>query len=210
MSKYTDRIKELRNEKEITQTQLANELCLSSPSRLRMWESGASEPSIDMLVQIAEYFQVSVDYLISNTNVRNNKHAEFIETQLGPETAKAYKNLLDDLSQEVVKWENHPLVSGNRASSYLCVLSHDLKTLGWLSEKPTIHDETPYNQKKARVNLNSSTGENLMLIDMSLSKQILEIESNKHNNFLRQLLLDNQLRALQLIDEQKNYNSNSL
>lgn len=192
MSKYTDRIKELRKEKMITQTQLATELGLSSPSRLRMWESGASEPSIDMLVRIAEYFQVSVDYLISRTNERNDNFSELVEKKLSSETANTYRLFIIRLNHELVKWENHPLISGSRVSSYLQVLSHDLSILRWVATKPTEAADTECDGKNWE-NTTTYKLPQMQVPNIIYPKQKLELLCLEHNNRLQQLLTENYL-----------------
>ena len=54
----------LRKLKKISQAQLAKAIYVS-PSTLGMYEQGRREPSIDTLVLIADYFNVSLDYLIN-------------------------------------------------------------------------------------------------------------------------------------------------
>lgn len=57
------RIKKLRTAHGLTQEQLSQHLNISD-SHLRKMESGVSGGSIDLLVEIAEYFDVSLDYLV--------------------------------------------------------------------------------------------------------------------------------------------------
>lgn len=57
------RIKKLRIAHGLTQEQFSQHLNISD-SHLRKVESGVSGGSIDLLVEIAEYFDVSLDYLI--------------------------------------------------------------------------------------------------------------------------------------------------
>ena len=58
-----DRIKELRQAKRLTQVELANELGLTKQC-VSNWENDNVQPSIDMLVKLADYFNVSTDYLL--------------------------------------------------------------------------------------------------------------------------------------------------
>ena len=58
-----DKIKELRNEKNIYQQDLAAALMVSK-STVAMWETNKRVPDKIMLVKIAEYFDVTVDYLL--------------------------------------------------------------------------------------------------------------------------------------------------
>lgn len=60
---FGERLKELRKEANITQFQLAQNINMSKMA-ISHWESGHSEPSIKQLVFLAEYFNVTVDYLV--------------------------------------------------------------------------------------------------------------------------------------------------
>ncbi|MBP3882673.1 MAG: helix-turn-helix transcriptional regulator [Lachnospiraceae bacterium] len=57
------RIRELRKDNNMTQEKLAYELYISQ-DHLRKIESGKSGASIDLLIDMAGYFGVSLDYLI--------------------------------------------------------------------------------------------------------------------------------------------------
>lgn len=57
------RIQNLRKERNLTQQELAEELGIS-PNMVAKVESGLRIPSIDMFVVMAEYFEISLDYLV--------------------------------------------------------------------------------------------------------------------------------------------------
>lgn len=57
------RLRELRESKHINQQKLAMELNITQAA-VSKYELGLSEPDISMLKNIANYFHVSVDYLI--------------------------------------------------------------------------------------------------------------------------------------------------
>lgn len=60
------RLKELRKKKGISQLRLATDLN-TTQNTISRYETGEREPGIDELVKIADYFNVSVDYLIGRT-----------------------------------------------------------------------------------------------------------------------------------------------
>lgn len=74
------RIKELRECTGLTQLELAKHLNVSN-SALSQYESGQRIPSDDIKIKIAEFFNVSVDYLLGFSNNRNgliqNEHPLF-------------------------------------------------------------------------------------------------------------------------------------
>lgn len=60
------RLKELRKKKGISQLRLATELN-TTQNTISRYETGEREPGIEELIIIADYFNVSVDYLIGRT-----------------------------------------------------------------------------------------------------------------------------------------------
>lgn len=60
---FGERLKYLRNEKGIGQNLLAKQLQLSNAS-ISYWETGKQEPSAEVIFKLAEYFNVSADYLL--------------------------------------------------------------------------------------------------------------------------------------------------
>lgn len=61
------RIKELRTERHITQLKMAMELNMSQ-NTISRYENGEREPGIAELIRIADYFHVSIDYLVGRTD----------------------------------------------------------------------------------------------------------------------------------------------
>ncbi len=58
-----DRIKSLREEKKMTQTDLAKLLGITRSS-VNAWEMGISVPSTQYVIELAEFFKISTDYLL--------------------------------------------------------------------------------------------------------------------------------------------------
>lgn len=63
------RIKELRTAHGLTQVGFAKKLSVSKQA-VSNWENNNIQPSIDMLVKIADFFGVSTDYLLGRTTER--------------------------------------------------------------------------------------------------------------------------------------------
>lgn len=61
------RLKELRNAKGISQLKLAMDLNMNQ-NTISRYETGEREPGINELIRIADYFNVSVDYLIGRSD----------------------------------------------------------------------------------------------------------------------------------------------
>lgn len=61
------RLKQLRRAKGISQLKLAMDLN-TNQNTISRYETGEREPGINELIKIADYFNVSTDYLLERTN----------------------------------------------------------------------------------------------------------------------------------------------
>ncbi len=60
---FAQRLRELRKNKDITQIEFARQFNIATGT-IGMWETGKRQPDYDTLLNIAKYFDVSVDYLL--------------------------------------------------------------------------------------------------------------------------------------------------
>ena len=63
MQTFKDRLKELREEKCLSQSQLAKETGLSQAG-ISLWEDGLRVPNAQVIIVLAQYFKVTSDYLL--------------------------------------------------------------------------------------------------------------------------------------------------
>lgn len=63
------RLKKLRKEKKLTQDDMASKLGVERTTYAN-WETDRAEPSIEMLIMLSEFFNVSIDYLCGKSNIR--------------------------------------------------------------------------------------------------------------------------------------------
>lgn len=63
---FSERLKKLRKDTGLTQVEVANKLGISQPA-YASWERGIKKPTQDNLVKIAQILNVSVDYLVGNS-----------------------------------------------------------------------------------------------------------------------------------------------
>lgn len=88
---FGERLKQLRTERQITQTELGQIFeQQKAQTTIGTWESGRRQPSIEDIITIAKYFSVSVDWLFGLTNERRN-----IEAIKEEEEPKELKEFLD-------------------------------------------------------------------------------------------------------------------
>ncbi len=106
------KIKELRQEKGLTQKQLAHELNISIPT-LSHWECNYQEPSFKDLKELAKYFKVSTDYLLDvdtdNYFKERNSHLTSEENKLIEKYRKleiADKNLINQTILSLISKNN--------------------------------------------------------------------------------------------------------
>ncbi|HGG0416061.1 TPA: helix-turn-helix domain-containing protein [Clostridium sporogenes] len=89
---FGDRLKELREEKDLTQEELGKFLNVSRQA-ISSYESEETEPSINNLVKLANIFNVSLDYLLCRTKERYNLNLK----------DKKNKDLIIDIIQVIDK-----------------------------------------------------------------------------------------------------------
>ncbi len=90
---YGERIKGLRARKAITQTALAAAIG-TAQSTLAMWELEKSQPNIDSLILLSDFFDVSVDYLIGRAAVSQRTPVNDIELALDPKSRGEYLEII--------------------------------------------------------------------------------------------------------------------
>lgn len=69
MLKLSERLHSLRKERKLTQENAANEMGIALRS-YRRYESGEREPTASVLVQMADYYGVTTDYLLGRSEKR--------------------------------------------------------------------------------------------------------------------------------------------
>ena len=62
---FVNKLKELRKQANLTQQQLGEKLGVAK-NTVSYWESGISQPSLEIIKEIANQFQVTIDYLLGN------------------------------------------------------------------------------------------------------------------------------------------------
>lgn len=77
---FSERLQQLRKQKDITQEELAQALFVSRTA-VSKWESGRGYPNIDSLRQIAKYFSVTVDSLLTGEEVLSVAEEESKQTK---------------------------------------------------------------------------------------------------------------------------------
>lgn len=66
-SVFCERLKDLRAEKGVGQIELSKAINVSK-GIISLWENGLREPKLSNLIVLAQYFEVSIDYLVGLEN----------------------------------------------------------------------------------------------------------------------------------------------
>ena len=72
MATFTDRLKELRKAKGVTQKDMAKFLGMVEQA-YQMYEYGKREPNHETTIKLADFFEVSLDYLVGRDNYWKDK-----------------------------------------------------------------------------------------------------------------------------------------
>ena len=67
MSIFSERLLMLRNQKHLSQQKFAKELEIS-PRAYQYYEAGDREPQLSVLIRMADFYDVSLDYLAGRTD----------------------------------------------------------------------------------------------------------------------------------------------
>ena len=98
--------KELRNEKNITQEQLAEKFGVSRRTVSR-WETGSNMPDLDILIEMADYYDVDLRELIDGErkSEKMNQELEEIVKQMGDsgieEKSKIFNQIFADYCEKL-------------------------------------------------------------------------------------------------------------
>ncbi|HEM3629941.1 TPA: helix-turn-helix transcriptional regulator [Streptococcus suis] len=99
---FTNRLKKLRQEAELTQGELAKQLN-TSQQNIGHWETGRQRPKYEMLIELTSLFNVSIDYLLGKSDIPNpyaKSEFESLFNQLDDEQKEKAIRFLDNLIKE--------------------------------------------------------------------------------------------------------------
>lgn len=104
---FASRLRALRKERGLTLQQLAKHFGMSH-STLSKYETGSRKPDMEMLKKLSDFFGVSVDYLISESPVRDKEETVILNKSINmPELPpEAYKELEDFIEYLRKKYNN--------------------------------------------------------------------------------------------------------
>ncbi|GAA0108552.1 helix-turn-helix transcriptional regulator [Clostridium sp.] len=111
----SNRLKELRQEKDLLQKDVATYLNIST-SAYGFYEQGKRTPDSEMMKKLSEFFNVSLDYLLGKTDIResaddilNGKeptialHSDYQYDELPDEAKKEIENFIEFIKAKYKK-----------------------------------------------------------------------------------------------------------
>lgn len=112
MSIFSKRLKELREEynevatEKLTGSKLGEIVGVSKQS-VSKWENGLSYPDFEILKKLADFFNVSTDYLLGRTDIKNPENEDKEMERLANKEIKSVEDAL-----EVIKFQDGLMLNG--------------------------------------------------------------------------------------------------
>lgn len=101
MNTFGERLRQLRLDKELTQEELANKFGLHK-TRISQYELNKRQADDELKKKFAEYFNVSVDYLIGKTDIKESAE-ELLKDQRSTLALHNNNGIDDELPEEAKK-----------------------------------------------------------------------------------------------------------
>ncbi len=95
---FAERLKKMRKKRGLTQKELAKKFNLTKSS-FSSYENGNNYPQCDKLIKMADFFEVSVDYLLGRIEIENYNKRENKYFNLNEDTLDIVINILNDLKK---------------------------------------------------------------------------------------------------------------
>ncbi len=95
---FSRRLKNLRENKELAQNELAKELYVNR-SLICVYEKGKRLPSVDMLIKLSEFFEVSIDFLLGVKDKSYLNKTFYLDvSELNKNQIKILKDLIEEFN----------------------------------------------------------------------------------------------------------------
>lgn len=177
MASFSERLKDLREDYNLTQPDLVDKLksynINTSAQNISYWEKGR-QPSFDVLIALSKIFNVTVDYLIGNSNFKQVEKESYFTKDEKLLLSKInssinLKAIEDTIIREIESFKTTLIDLFGPNDFNLQIVSSFIKTVGLLY---SIYRRFNKNTEEFLCNLNSS-----LLVDTSLGPQ--EMQSRK-------------------------------
>ena len=97
------RIRDLRKQRKMSQTELANILHVSQQT-VTAWETGKAEPSSSAVANLADYFGVTTDYLLGRPEEKKDDGIDHTALEKAIDEARSFDGKpMSDHDREIVR-----------------------------------------------------------------------------------------------------------
>ena len=104
-AKFSKRLKELRKERGLTQEDLSKLSGVSFPTISRYENGQRDEPKLTILKTLANYFDVTIDYLVGDTDIKETNFTSDEIARIFNSLDDDDKRILMDLAKTLLKKE---------------------------------------------------------------------------------------------------------
>lgn len=102
---FSQRLKELRKERGLTQEELSKLSGISFPTISRYENGLRDEPKLSILKTLANYFDVTIDYLAGDTDVKDKNFSSADIARIYNQLDNDGKKILMDLAKNLLRKE---------------------------------------------------------------------------------------------------------
>lgn len=110
-----NRLRELRVERELLQSDIAK-LINKSERTVGFYETGERDMNTETLAILANFFNVSIDYLLGKSDIRNPEKTDLDKLQIGL-SAKDYSNITDEQIKQIEDFAKFVLKNNKKDKS---------------------------------------------------------------------------------------------
>jgi len=131
MARFSERLRQLRTARDLSQMEFSKQIGISKSS-VNMYERGEREPGLETLEQIADYFNVDLDYLLGKSDVVCKAHFQFPIAESQQSSSVGLRALPDSFllsSDEQDMIHKFRCLDDRGKSAVLNVLNHEYESL---------------------------------------------------------------------------------
>ena len=142
----SENIKRLRKARSMTQEQLAEALGVTTGAVYK-WENSLATPEIKTIMELADFFEVSIDVLLGYTLQENNVDAA-VHRIVTYRRERKFQDSVREAEKALQKYPNHFKVVFQSAQTYYLISSHNKKAahrcIELLRHACRLIDQNPY------------------------------------------------------------------
>ncbi|MFW6035305.1 MAG: helix-turn-helix domain-containing protein [Halothermotrichaceae bacterium] len=158
MENFAVRLKKLRKEKELRQTDLAQKLGVAQTT-IANYEQNSRFPNQELLIKIANFFNISIDYLLGRSDYLNEQEKkddnhQSHSPQLLPAAEKYLNMLLRGNERQAYSVVTNQIQNKNNLEDiYIDIFEPSLKKIGylWVTNKINVAEEHYFTNKTRQI-----------------------------------------------------------